>query len=631
MGVKFKTNLSKVGMLLTIVVSTFILAVIFYSAAYAGKIFPRTYLGSENLGGLKKDEAQDRVVGILAPAQSQKLTFSDQSIGENKSFEISPDQLELSYKGDKTLNNLVSVGRSKNPLKRISQLFRSIFSQNKVAASFVIDQRKLEEKISQIAAVIDQPELDATLKIESGQIEVEPERVGKKVDRPTLRSVILQQISQVNLPSNHTLTVLQVNPKVVVKDAQRGIQEAEKILQMSLVLKYQNKKFEIQKEQIAGFLEFVSSAVAGVEKNKLDAQAISQDLKEGIPESIYTVSPRLNSDKIKNYVSELAKDINQQPKDAKLTIDGGRVKVFQLSQDGLVLEQEKAAQLILEALLSGQAEVILPVKVKKPQISSDTIDTLGIKELIGKGTTSFAKSPPNRIYNISVGAQTFNGVLIKPGEEFSFLKYLGQVDASTGYRPELVIKEDRTTPEFGGGLCQVSTTMFRGALATGLPITERQNHSYRVSYYEPPVGMDATIYIPKPDLKFKNDTAGYILIQTEISGNNLSFGFYGTSDGRRMETSQPEIWDIVPPGDPIYVDTPDLPAGELKQVEKAHPGSKAKFTYTVYSADGSVRNKQTFVSSYKIWKARFLRGTGGVPVEEQPPAEQQPPAENPPA
>ena len=134
----------------------------------------------------------------------------------------------------------------------------------------------------------------------------------------------------------------------------------------------------------------------------------------------------------------------------------------------------------------------------------------------------------------------FNGVLIKPGEEFSFVKILGEVDGEHGYLPELVIKHDKTEPEFGGGICQVSTTTFRAAINSGLEITARRNHAYPVSYYNPQ-GMDATVYVPRPDLRFINNTPGYILIETQIEGTKLIFNFYGTDDGRRVNIIGPKI------------------------------------------------------------------------------------------
>jgi vancomycin resistance protein YoaR len=182
-----------------------------------------------------------------------------------------------------------------------------------------------------------------------------------------------------------------------------------------------------------------------------------------------------------------------------------------------------------------------------PELSKDNIDELGIKEKIGTGESDFSGSTKNRKYNIEVATSRFHGLIIKPGEEFSFVKNLGEVDGDHGYKKELVIKKNTTVPEFGGGICQVSTTTFRAALNTGLEITERHNHAYPVSYYNPP-GLDATIYIPSPDLKFINDTENNILIQTRIEGTKLFFDFYGTSDGRQVELEGPTITERTPDG-----------------------------------------------------------------------------------
>jgi len=144
---------------------------------------------------------------------------------------------------------------------------------------------------------------------------------------------------------------------------------------------------------------------------------------------------------------------------------------------------------------------------------------------------------------------------------------LGKINKEEGFLPELVIKGNRTIPEYGGGLCQIGTTMFRLALNTGLPITERRPHSYRVSYYEP-AGTDATIYNPWPDLKIINDTNHHLLLQTEIKGNELIFKIYGTLDGRIVETTKPELSNITPPGPIQYVETTELLPGEKKKLNQ---------------------------------------------------------------
>jgi vancomycin resistance protein YoaR len=199
-----------------------------------------------------------------------------------------------------------------------------------------------------------------------------------------------------------------------------------------------------------------------------------------------------------------------------------------------------------------------------------------------------------------------NGSLIAPGEEFSLLKTLGVIDGENGWFPELVIKGNETKPEFGGGLCQIGTTTFRAALNSGLDITMRQNHSYRVRYYEP-AGTDATIYDPLPDFRFINDTGHYILINTDIKGDNLIFEVWGTKDGRSVNPIKSRVYNIVAAPPMKLVETLELPPGKKKCTETEHAGADAEFTYKVTYADGKV-GEEIFKSHYRPWQAVCLIG-----------------------
>ena len=274
---------------------------------------------------------------------------------------------------------------------------------------------------------------------------------------------------------------------------------------------------------------------------------------------------------------KLKNDSRVEAQNAKLSFDGGAVSAFSLSKDGYEIDTEKSFQDISKSLTENPLakDITLDTTTLKPDVASTDLDKYGIKELLSEGISNFGNSPKNRIHNIQVGAASFNGVLIKPGEEFSFIKTLGPVDESTGYLPELVIKTDKTVPEFGGGMCQVSTTMFRAALLAGLKITARTNHAYPVSYYNPQ-GLDATVYIPKPDLMFLNDTPNYILVQTHIAGTQLFFDFYGTSDGRQTKLVGPTVLEKNPDG-----------------------SMKTTVTQEIFDANGNLVRIQEFKSNYK--------------------------------
>ena len=284
-----------------------------------------------------------------------------------------------------------------------------------------------------------------------------------------------------------------------------------------------------------------------------------------------------DNNKIKLFVSDLAKKIDKDPINAIFVFEEEKVSSFSPSSDGIKLDINKSTDKIINGLTSNigkQLEITLIFQKIPPEVTEKTINDFGITTLIGEGRSNFRGSPANRIKNIRVGSQRFNGILIKPAEEFSFVKVLGPVDEEHGYLPELVIKRDKTEPEFGGGICQVSTTAFRAAIYSGLKITARRNHAYPVQYYNPQ-GLDATVYIPKPDLKFINNTPSHILIQTKIERTELVFQFYGTSDGRKTEIDGPYITERNPDG-----------------------SLKAYFVQKVIASDGNVLLEDTFKSAY---------------------------------
>jgi vancomycin resistance protein YoaR len=255
-----------------------------------------------------------------------------------------------------------------------------------------------------------------------------------------------------------------------------------------------------------------------------------------------------------------------------------------------------------------KSEIKLPVSIIRPK--NKLTNELGIRELIGTGVSYFSGSIENRKFNIGLAASRINGVLIPPGEEFSFVNTVGDISANTGFKQAYVIKSGRTVLDDGGGVCQVSTTIFRAALNSGLPITARTAHAYRVGYYEQgfPPGIDATIFHPSVDFKFKNDTDKHILVQASVAGNSLTVELYGTSDGRTVTMTKPVVTGITPAPPEIRQDDPTLPRGTVKQVDWAANGANVSFSRTV-TKGGITYINEVFRSNYRPWQAVFLVGT----------------------
>ncbi|MEK9151984.1 MAG: VanW family protein, partial [Patescibacteria group bacterium] len=321
-------------------------------------------------------------------------------------------------------------------------------------------------------------------------------------------------------------------------------------------------------------------------------------------------------DQVTTYLKTLAPDLATDPKNAAFEMKDGKVAVFEPSTDGEALDVEKAYDALAAAVFGETAvdSIDLTLKIVRPEITTESSNPLGIKEIIGIGESNFKGSPTNRRINIGIGAKSLDGLMVMPGEEFSLLNALGPIDGEHGYLQELVIKENKTTPEFGGGLCQIGSTTFRAALNAGMPITERRNHSYRVPYYERDgagnyigPGKDATIYDPAPDFKFLNDTGNAIMIKTGIKKNTLTFTFWGTRDGREAAESAVKVWNITPPPEKKIIETADLAPGATKCTEKPHEGADAIFTYAVTYANGEVKTRD-FFSRYRPWGEVCLTG-----------------------
>lgn len=579
----------------SIIIALFFLFYASYAYAYRDKIYIGVKVGDIDLSGKNKQEAAKILNDYVANFQKTDFNFSYQ----DRNWKIPESDINIKYDTSATVDSIWQVGRSSNIGKNFLKRIALFFSPQKYYFSFSYNKAKLDYLLNSIVTQVETKGNDAYLKIDGDKLEIISETTGQQLNWLEFDRQVISKIGWLDSVRNINISLAQYTPKITSQDLNSVTPDLEKILDSKFTFHWDQGSLEVSPDIISGWLETFAEYI----------------------NNSYQFSYIFSREKIQHYIDSMADKINKDSVDAKLTITNGKASVFESSQDGYELNQEQTLadieNLLIERIKSvsqsqdvSSETIQLSVKTKKPTISNDTINNLGIKELIGKGSTNFSGSPENRKYNIKLGTQLISGALIKPGEEFSFLKALGDVTEARGFKKELVIKEDRTAPEVGGGLCQVSTTVFRAALYSGLPITERTNHKYRVSYYEPPVGMDATIYDPSPDLKFKNDTPGYILVQGKVSGNTLTFEFYGTNDGRKVEISDPRVYDITTPPDPVYIEDVNLAPGETKVLEKAHNGASADFHYKVTSVEGKITFEKTFYSKYVAWRAMYAKGPG---------------------
>lgn len=324
-------------------------------------------------------------------------------------------------------------------------------------------------------------------------------------------------------------------------------------------------------------------------------------------------------DALDTFLKPTTEAIKVEPTEALFNFENGKVTTFRPSSDGQELDISALKRNLvshLPSIIAAETSqtIIIPIPIKKlkPKITTEKVNNLGIKELIASGTSLYHGSIESRIYNLSLAASRINGILVAPGEVFSFNNALGDVSSFTGYKQAYVIQNGRTVLGDGGGICQVSTTLFRAILNAGLPVVERHAHAYRVHYYEEdsPPGIDATVYVPGVDLKFKNDTGNYILIQNYVDPANfrITFMLYGTKDNRQVTLGEPVITSQTPPPAPLYQDDPSLPKGTVRQIDWEARGANVYFTRDIVK-NGVKLPTEKFVSNFRPWQAVYLRGT----------------------
>lgn len=318
-------------------------------------------------------------------------------------------------------------------------------------------------------------------------------------------------------------------------------------------------------------------------------------------------------------IEPLIRKLSRPPAPAKwvFTKDRGWVAI---ERPGYAFGPLNAKNAYLKALREGKKEFRLPVAYQGSSRGVAYWYALGVRELISEATTTFYGSIPSRIYNIAHASAKLDGVLIPPATTFSFLKTMGEISARTGFREAYVIVGDKTETGVGGGVCQTSTTLFRAAYFAGLPILERRPHSYQVGYYRP-TGLDAAVYSPTQDLKFKNDTPGHILIQTQVRGYSVTYRFFGTKD-RSTTWSAPVVRNVIPAPPTRFIVDASLRYGQRKQIDFSAPGAQVTVYRTVTFDDGRVV-KDSLFSQYRPWAAVYLVG----PTPPPPPKPEEKPAE----
>jgi len=521
----------------------------------------------------------------------------DQIISQINSDFVFPETIDLEYQQQIFPLKLASVSATLNPQKTASNiLYRRLdegivnyikyfFNHKDFSLSLDYNSDQLSQEIEAIASQINQPFVPTQLIIDKNDIKVEPGVTGLSLNQPELQEKIISYLSQGNFSQPISINTVTVGTIPNSDQIDQTMLRARRLISKSINLLTDTDNITVTDQTLVSWLGF------------------NQDFDQ---------------EKILSYSQNLTDSLQRQPIDAVFKFEQGRVLEFQPARNGLTFDVTKLSQEIISVLSelerSDQTQLSLKLSYQTllPKINNSDVNNLGIVELLGSGSSSFKHSSNNRNINIVKGASIINRILVAPGDTFSFVKALGPVSTQAGYTKEYIIRQGRTELDVGGGICQVSTTLFRAMLNSGLNITERKAHAYRVSYYEEDSkpGFDATVFIPSPDLKFINDTGHYVLIQSlvDLDNRRLTYEIYGTSDGRQTVISNYRQWGYTPPPPTVWIDDPTLPVGKAVKSESAVPGLKTSFDWTVTASDGHILHQKTFTSNFVPWAAVYRRG-----------------------
>jgi vancomycin resistance protein YoaR len=345
-----------------------------------------------------------------------------------------------------------------------------------------------------------------------------------------------------------------------------------------------------------------------------------------------TIVPQIREEYLLNLLLSTSEQVNSPPENPRFIFNDETRELDLLSEgkNSNTLDVEASMEMIQNALANGDHRAFLSVDYLPPEVSDSSIaQELGITELVHQESSYFYGSDQARIHNIETAANQFHGLLIPPGETFSMANAMGEISLDNGYSEALIIYNGKTIEGIGGGVCQVSTTLFRIAFFSGFPIVERHPHAYRVSYYEKVsgnkrdanlAGLDATVYIPLVDLKFTNDTPYWLLMETYINrtASRLTWKFYSTYDRRIMKWTTTGPINTIEPKKPIYQLNTDLDPGEIKQIDWEAEGADVTVSRSV-SRDGEIFLEDTFFTRYEPWRAvyEYGPGTDGIPTQNE--------------
>lgn len=560
-----------------------------FRAIYNDRIYPSIVVGDVPVGGLTAQQAGDRISDRAAELEEGSVTFSY----EGKTWAPTLSELGATVEGERSIEQALALGRRDDAVSRFAFTGEILRGDQAVSLRSRVDQTVLDAWFDRVDRDLGQPAVNAQITVNGTEVSISPDATGIVVDRDAATGIILESLTELE-PVRGELPTVVDQPVIRVADLEAVQSDVQKALSKPVPVLFEDQAWKIEAGRLSQYLTVTTTYEGGVAGADLaiDQEALGADLR-----------------------TQFAGEVNRSPVDAKVAWSDAGLFATEASIDGITLKASEFATVVSDSFLSGHERVEIPVVVTKPEIDSNNLAALQIDTQLGRGDSNFEGGTADRDTNIEVGTGLMNGALVKPGEIFSFNGAVGEITADKGYVEAAVVVGERTGKDIGGGICQVSTTVFRAAVLAGMPIEEWHPHTYRISGYERDgwgAGYDASILqlgedpAQWGDFRFQNPTDGWLLVESWTAYPYVVVNIYGKDMGTTVDITGEFEGEVPDDHEDLEIVKDDLEVGTMRQTEFPLDGYEAAFVRIMTDKDGKVIAEREFYTRFQgrgnVWE-----------------------------
>ena len=577
------------GVFSTVMVVLLLLGVAGFQMSYAGRIYPGVLALGVPVGGMNRDEARVALADQVTAMSNRSIVIGYKELN----WTVSGHHLGVRPDVEPVVDEAFKLGREGNIFSRLGlQLGLALNGSSYEVQAPGFDAATMGAFMQALAGAVDRPTSDARIALTpEGTVNYIEGQPGRQLQAQQTQQRLEEALARPDVTTVE-LAINEEAPKIGSEQLAGVKAQAEALVSSPLVVQFEELRWELTPKQLVAM-----ASIAGTEGVKLDRAAVE------------------------TWAKTIAKDVQQDPQNARFSWQGGVLSVLRESKDGRVLDTARTVDMLMGQALSTERTITLPVSVAKPEVSVADADKLKIQGAIEVARTSFAGSSPPKQHNIGLATQRLNGVVVPPGKMFSFNKEVGSTSLDAGYKLGWGIANAgtnvKTVPSVAGGICQVATTLFHAVFWSGYQLEERNYHLYWITGYNSRgvEGLDATVDEEADlDLRFVNNSDNYLLIQSWVEGGRVVFGLYGTKPDWNVKVQPGERTDVQKASqDQVVEEEPSLPAGQRLAVEGAMDGFKIVNTRTV-TKPGDEPRILRLSSNYRSSRNVVLVGTGGKPA-----------------